>query len=164
MDATMSSARGQVGETILGAVVAAVAVGFLAFAVTRAGDASASGGYELTARFDRIDGINVGSDVRLSGVKVGAVTVVELDPDTYLARIRFTLPNDVKIPDDSAVRVSTDGLLGGASLSVEPGGSPDMLAPGAEVQNTQGAIDLLTLISSMMGGGGSGSSSSEDGQ
>ena len=75
------------GETILGAVVAVVAIGFFAFAAAQAGQTGASEGYDLTARFQRIDGINVGSDVRISGVKVGVVRAVALDNETYLARV-----------------------------------------------------------------------------
>ena len=68
------------GETILGAVVAVVAIGFFAFAAAQAGQTGASGGYDLIARFQRVDGIDVGSDVRVSGVKVGVVRAVALDP------------------------------------------------------------------------------------
>lgn len=153
----MSAQNGNLGETLLGAIVAAVAIGFLTFAISRAGGGDSASGYALTARFDRIDGIASGSDVRLSGVKVGAVSGVAVDPETYLAKVDFTVARDVKIPDDSAARVTSDGLLGGAYLALEPGGSVDMLPPGGEVVNTQGSIDLLTLFASFAQGGGGGS-------
>ncbi len=79
------------GETILGAIVAAVAIGFFAFAAAQAGQTGARDGYDLTARFQRVDGINVGSDVRISGVKVGVVRALALDPDTYLARLTLAM-------------------------------------------------------------------------
>jgi phospholipid/cholesterol/gamma-HCH transport system substrate-binding protein len=150
----MSAQKGQLGETLLGAIVAAVAVGFLSFAIARAGSGAGADGYELTARFDRIDGIASGADVRLSGVKVGSVSGVGVDPETYLAKVDFSVTRDVKIPDDSAVRIASDGLLGGAYVAIEPGGSIDMLPPGGEVLNTQGSIDLLTLFASFAQGGG----------
>ena len=99
------------------------------------------------ARFQRVDGISTGSDVRVSGVKVGVVRSVGLDPATYLAKLDFTIDPTVHIPNDSTARISADGLLGGAYVAIEPGaGAP--LRPGGEITNTQGAVDLLTVLSS----------------
>lgn len=150
----MSARQNEMGETLLGAIVIAIAVGFLFFAVTRAGAGENAGGYSLKARFNRVDGVAVGSDVRLAGVKVGAVSTVAVDPETYNAVVTFTVDPKVKIPDDSAARIQSDGLLGGAYLSVEPGGSATKLQPGAEVLNTQGSVDLLTLFASFANQGG----------
>lgn len=136
------------GETILGAIVAAVAIGFFAFAAAQAGQTGARDGYDLTARFQRVDGINVGSDVRISGVKVGVVRALALDPDTYLARLTLAMNEGVQVLDDSTARVASDGLLGGAYIAIEPAGM-DVLAEGGEIPNTQGAVDLLTLFSSI---------------
>lgn len=135
------------GETILGAVVAIVAIGFFAFAAAQAGQTGATGGYDLTARFQRVDGVGVGSDVRISGVKVGAVRAVTLDPETYLAQLTLTIDGNVQVLDDSTARIATDGLLGGSFVSIEPAGM-DALPPGGEIPNTQGSVDLLTLFSS----------------
>lgn len=135
------------GETLLGAAVAIVAVGFFAFAAAQAGQSGASGGYDLTARFQRVDGVNVGSDVRVSGVKVGVVRAVALDPETYLAQLTLAIDSDVQVLDDSTARIASDGLLGGAYVAIEPAGF-DVLPPGGEIPNTQGAVDLLTLFAS----------------
>lgn len=149
------------GETILGAVVAIVAIGFFAFAAAQAGQTGSSGGYDLTARFQRVDGISVGSDVRVSGVKVGVVKAMELDPETYMARLTMTIDPRVQVLDESTARVAADGLLGGAYVAIEPAGfSP--LAAGAEIPNTQGAVDLLTLLASVASGGAVGGSESEE--
>ena len=148
------------GETILGAIVAVVAIGFFAFAAAQAGQTGASDGYALTARFQNVAGINVGSDVRISGVKVGVVREIALDQETFLARVTLAVNNGVPIPDDSTVRVASDGLLGGAYLAIEPG-SMDPIPDGGEIINTQGAVDLLTLFSSMAGGN-QNSSQNED--
>lgn len=141
------------GETILGAAVAVVAVGFFVFAGAQAGQTGASGGYELIGRFQRVDGIAVGSDVRVSGVKVGVVRSVELDPDTYMALLTLNIAEGVQVLDDSTARVASDGLLGGAYIAIEPAGM-DALAAGAEIPNTQGAVDLLTLFASFAQGAG----------
>lgn len=143
------------GETILGAAVAVVAVGFFVFAAAQAGQTSSAGGYDLVARFQRVDGIAVGSDVRVSGVKVGVVRSVELDPDTYMARLTITVANGVQVLDDSTARIASDGLLGGAYVAIEPAGM-DALPAGGEIPNTQGSVDLLTLFASFAQGQGGG--------
>lgn len=142
------------GETILGAAVAVVAVGFFVFAAAQAGQ-TGSGGYDLIARFNRVDGVAVGSDVRVSGVKVGVVRAVTLDLETYMARLTLTIDDGVQILDDSTARVASDGLLGGAYIAIEPSGL-DVLAEGGEIPNTQGSIDLLTLFAGLAQSGGEG--------
>lgn len=139
------------GETILGAVVAAVAIGFFVFAAGQAGETGGRTGYDLVARFQRVDGVAVGSDVRVSGVKVGVVREVALDPATYMARLTMTIDDGVEVLDQSTARVASDGLLGGAYVAIEPAGF-DPLAEGAEIPNTQGAVDLLTLFASFAQG------------
>lgn len=141
------------GETIVGAAVAAVAVGFFVFAATQAGATSSANGYELFARFQRVDGVNVGSDVRVSGVKVGVVRAVGLDPDTYDARLTLAIEGNIQVLDDSTARIASDGLLGGAYVAIEPAGF-DALPPGGEIPNTQGAVDLLTVLASFAQGSG----------
>ncbi|MBY0566825.1 MAG: MlaD family protein [Hyphomonadaceae bacterium] len=148
------------GETILGAAVAVVAVGFFVFAAAQAGQSGSASGYDLVARFQRVDGIAVGSDVRVSGVKVGVVRAVELDTETYMARLTLTISNGVQVLDDSTARIASDGLLGGAYVAIEPAGM-DALAAGSEIPNTQGSVDLLTLFSSLAQGSGGGDSQEE---
>jgi phospholipid/cholesterol/gamma-HCH transport system substrate-binding protein len=148
------------GETILGAAVAVVAVGFFAFAAAQAGQSGNAAGYDLVARFQRVDGIAVGSDVRVSGVKVGVVRSVELDPETYMARLTLTVSNGVQVLDDSTARIASDGLLGGAYVAIEPAGM-DALPPGGEIPNTQGSVDLLTLFASFARGQGGNDSQEE---
>lgn len=159
----MSAANEHAGETLVGAVVLAVAIGFLGFALSRAGTPAGGSGYPLVAEFDRVDGITAGSDVRLSGVKVGAVSTVAIDPATYRARVELVVNRGIEVPIDSAARVASDGLLGGAHVAIEPGGAEDMLPQGGQFEFTQPSVDLLTLFSSvasgaMSGGGGEGGS------
>jgi len=148
------------GETILGAVVAVVAVGFFAFAAAQAGQNTTGAGYDLHASFQRVDGVGVGADVRISGVKVGVVRSITLDPSTYDAVLTLTVNNGVHVLDESTARIATDGLLGGAYVSIEPAGM-DPLAPGAEIPNTQGSVDLLTLFASFAQGSGNSGNSEE---
>jgi len=147
-------------ETLIGAAVIAVAVLFLVFAYSSSGVGAISG-YDVTARFDKANGVNVGSDVRLSGIKVGTVEKVALDPKTYNAVVTLALDNSVRLPDDSSVRITSDGLMGNQYLSIEPGASNQMIKPGGQIENTQGSIDLIgllgkTVFSPGTGGGGGG--------
>jgi phospholipid/cholesterol/gamma-HCH transport system substrate-binding protein len=130
------------------------------FAAAQAGQTGSGSGYDLLARFQRVDGIAVGSDVRVSGVKVGVVRSVELDPDTYDARLTLTINNGVNVLDDSTARIASDGLLGGAYVAIEPAGM-DALAAGGEIPNTQGSVDLLTLFASFAQGQGGGDTEEE---
>ena len=132
-------------ETLMGAVVIAVAVFFFVFAYNTANIKTVKG-YEVTARFDRIDGIRQGSDVRMSGIKIGSVLDSRLDPTTYLAVVRFNISQSIQIPKDSSVRVLSDGLLGDAYLSIEPGSSDTMLEPGAAITRTQDSINIVDLL------------------
>ena len=141
-------------ETLLGAVVLIVAIGFLGFAYSSS-QINHQDGYQLVARFDRVDGLEPGSDVRVSGIRVGSVLGQTLDPATYRAEVRFTVRDGVELPADSSAAVVSDGLLGGKYLRIEPGGDIDMLGPGDEVTLTQSAISLEDLIGHMVFGQGS---------
>lgn len=136
-------------ETLLGAVVLIVAVGFLAFAYNTS-QVQEDGGYELIARFDKVDGLERGSDVRISGIKVGTVLDQTLDPETYRAEVRFSLREDIQLPADTSAAVVSNGLLGGKYLALVPGGDIEMLQPGGEVTLTQSAVNLEDLIGHMI--------------
>lgn len=136
-------------ETVMGAVVLVVAALFIVFAYDKA-EVGTVDGYEIRAKFDRIDGIRPGSDVRMSGIKIGTVTTSILDPKSYLAVVRMTVRNDIKVPDDTSIAVSSDGLLGDKFLALSPGGSDVMLKPSGEILTTQGSIDLMSLVGQMI--------------
>ena len=137
--------QNSVVETLIGAAVIAVAVFFLVFAYSSTGSAPVSG-YDVVAKFNRADGVNIGTDVRLSGIKVGTVERMALDPKTYNAVLTLALENSVKLPQDSSVRITSEGLLGNQYLSIEPGSEQAMIKPGGEIENTQGSIDLIGLL------------------
>jgi phospholipid/cholesterol/gamma-HCH transport system substrate-binding protein len=101
----------------------------------------------------RVDGLATGTDVRLSGIKIGSVSALTLDPKTYLVTLHMNIRNDVPIPDDSSLLVTSTGLLGGSYLSISPGGSDKMLAPGGAITNVQGSVDLMGLVGRFIGGG-----------
>ena len=133
-------------ETVIGAAVIAVAVIFFTYAYKTAEVGAASGGYNIDARFERIDGISTGSDVRMSGIKIGTVVGQRLDPASFEAVVTMTVSPDVKLPDDSTAKITSEGLLGGNYISLEAGGSEKNFAAGDEMTNTQSSIDLLSLL------------------
>lgn len=136
-------------ETLLGAVVLIVAVVFLAFAYSSS-RVGTQGGYELVAQFDRVDGLEPGSDVRISGIKVGSVIDQQLNPQTFRAEVRFSMRDDVELPSDTSAAVVSNGLLGGKYLALVPGGDEEVLAHGDEVTLTQSAVNLEDLIGHMI--------------
>ena len=141
-------------EVLVGGLVLAAAIGFVVYAGQVAGLRAAPSGYDLTASFRSLEGITVGSDVRLAGVKVGSVSEIRLDPETYRARTVLTLTDSVKVPDDSAIVISSEGLLGGSFVEIMPGGSPFFFEAGAEVEDTQGAVSLVSLLMKFVTGDG----------
>jgi phospholipid/cholesterol/gamma-HCH transport system substrate-binding protein len=141
--------KGNVLETVMGAVVLVVAALFLFFAYNTSQLRSVKG-YELTANFEHIDGIRDGSDVRISGIKVGSVMTATLDPKTFLATLRLSVEPSVKLPDDTVAEIVSSGLLGDKYLSLVPGGSDKDLAPGERIKFTQSSISLEHLIGQMM--------------
>lgn len=136
-------------ETTIGAVVIAVAVLFVIFAYDKA-DLKTVDGYAISAKFDRIDGIRRGSDVRMSGIKIGTVTDQGLDPETYLAVVKLNIDTNVKLPLDTSAAITSDGLLGDKYMALSPGGDDKMIPPGGEIETTQGSIDLFSLVGQMI--------------
>jgi phospholipid/cholesterol/gamma-HCH transport system substrate-binding protein len=132
-------------ETVLGGLVLLGALVFLIFSYSK-GDAGTVSGYQISANFSKIGGLKIGDPVQISGVKIGQVAAVALDPKTYLAKVTMEVEDDVKVPDDSAAIISSQGLLGGMYMGIEPGGSEVMLAAGGEIQFTQAPQNLEELL------------------
>lgn len=142
-------------EVVTGAVVVAAAAGFLFYASQFSDFRGAGDGtYTMTASFRSIEGVTVGTDVRLAGVKVGTVTSLELDPQTFRADAVFTIDDDLALPEDTAILVSSEGLLGGNFLELLPGGSPFNLEPGSEIEDTQSSVSMVQLLMRFVAGDG----------
>lgn len=136
-------------ETLMGAVVLLVAGFFFVFAYQNSGS-KVIDAIEYAAAFDRVDGIVVGSDVRMSGVKIGTVSSLVIDPKTYLAKISFTVDKEIKLPKDSSAEVVSDGLLGGKYLALVPGGDETFLEAGNTIIHTQSSVNLEALIGQLI--------------
>jgi len=132
-------------ETVMGAVVLLVAAFFLVFAYTSSGVRTTKG-YPLVARFERIDGLNVGSEVRLSGVRVGTVIQEDIDTNSYLAVVKFEVNSNIRLPKDTSAEIISDGLLGNKYIALVPGGEETFLQAEEEVVHTQASVSLESLI------------------
>ena len=139
--------KDNVVEALVGLAVLIVAVGFVLFAYNRTGE-GARGGYTLKARFPNVTGVNTGTDVRVSGMKVGSVIGQTLDARTFQAVLALSIDPKIKLPVDSSAAITSEGILGGSYISLIPGGAPETLKPGAEIDDTQGATDLMGMIGS----------------
>jgi phospholipid/cholesterol/gamma-HCH transport system substrate-binding protein len=141
--------RGNVIETVMGAVVLAAAALFLVFAY-KTSQLRAVSGYVVTADFERVDGIHQGSDVRIGGIKIGSVVSEELDPKTFLATLRMSIQPAIQLPDDTVAEIVSAGLLGDKYLSLVPGGSDKVLPPEGKIRYTQSSVSLEHLIGQMI--------------
>ncbi len=132
-------------ETVLGAVVLLVAIVFLGFSYSSAniGDIR---GYNITADFSGTGGLSIGDSVQISGVKVGNVAKIELKPDDYRARVTMQIDNSIKLPDDSAAFISSESLLGGKYMELQPGSSEEYLSENGHIEYTQAPQNLEQLL------------------
>ncbi len=158
-------ARHSLIEIATGAVVLLAAGGFMVFAIANTGQKFGNDGYALNASFDHVDGLSVGADVRIAGVKVGSVQSIRLDAKTYQAIVGLSVQNTVSLTDDSSATVSTDGLLGGKYVALATGGDDKMLKPGGTITITQGSVNIEALIGKYIFGstGGKGSGAPKQG-
>ncbi|MGE4281842.1 MAG: outer membrane lipid asymmetry maintenance protein MlaD [Magnetospirillum sp.] len=132
-------------DTVTGAVVVAVAALLLGLVYIKDARKSEDAGYSVLARFNRLDGVSVGTPVRLSGVKIGAVAEQSLDPD-FRAVTRLRIDQDVGLPADSSAAIRTDGLLGSKYIEIGPGGDDDMLKSGDSILYTQDSMVIEELM------------------
>jgi phospholipid/cholesterol/gamma-HCH transport system substrate-binding protein len=132
-------------ETLMGAVVLAVAGVFLAFAYSTA-DIRPVRGYTVTAKFKAIDGVRLGTDIKISGIKVGTVVAQRLDPESFEAVLTFAIDASVKLPADSSAQVTSEGLLGGTYIALQPGADDRNLVNGSEIKFTQSPVNIVQML------------------
>jgi len=121
-------------------------------------------GYDVTAEFDNIGDLKVGAPVRMAGVRIGDVTGIRLDKDSFRADVHLHIyPQFSQIPEDSYASIETEGLLGGQYVGISPGGLSTYLKSGSQILQTQSAIVLENLINKFFANYSSGSSSGNNG-
>lgn len=132
-------------ETIMGIVVLIVAVFFLLFAY-RVSDLQVIKGYELNAKFLKVGGLNIGSDVRINGIKVGTVVSQKLDNADYMVDVTLSIAPNIKLPNDSSASIVGDGLVGDKFIKIEPGRSKEYLHEGDTFGNTKDFKSLEDMV------------------
>ncbi len=140
-------------ETLIGAVVLVVAIAFITMAYTRS-DVKTVKGYTVLAQFTAIDGLNVGDDVRISGIKVGSVTDQTLDYDYFRAIVHMSIDPAVELPEDTTAAVVSEGLLGGKYVALEPG-DDELITDSGEITLTQSSVNLESLLGKFIYSGSS---------
>ena len=141
-----SALKENAGEALVGLLVVVLAIWFVAFAWGKTGGGAKTGGTAITAIFPSAGGVNVGTDVKVAGLKVGSVAELKLDPKSYQVAVRLKLNPGVQLPSDSSAAISSEGLLGGTYVGMTPGGAETMLKNGDTITDTQGSMDLMALI------------------
>lgn len=123
-------------ETVLGAVVLLVAGIFLFFAASTA-EVRTTNGYRLEARFYKVGGLAAGSDVRINGIKVGTVTALSLDPETFDAVATLAIRPETKVPADTVAAIGSEGVIGSKYVRLDPGAAKEPLPPGSRITKTR---------------------------
>jgi phospholipid/cholesterol/gamma-HCH transport system substrate-binding protein len=134
------------GEALVGLLVVLLAVWFVWFAYMKTGGGEKSGSIHVTALFPNSSGVNVGTDVRVAGLKIGSVTAQKLDPQSYQVAVTLAIDPKVKIPADSSAAITSEGLLGSTFIALLPGGETAPLKDGDTISDTQGAMDLMAMV------------------
>ena len=111
--------------------------------------------YELKTKFPSAKGLRDGAVVRVAGVDVGKVTGVALDPEAgYQAEVSMAIDRAANLPGDSSAAITSEGLLGRSYIALIPGGSGEPLADNDVILDTQGAIDMMALVGSLINDSG----------
>ncbi len=147
--------RENIGEALVGLFVVVFATWFIWFAWTATGGGDKAGAIHVTALFPNSTGINVGSEVRVAGLKVGTVTSQVLDPQSFQVKVKLALDPAVKLPADSSAAITSEGFLGATFISLIPGGDTVSLKEGDTIADTQGAMDLMSMVGQFINKSGS---------
>lgn len=156
------SLRAHLIEALVGLVVVVAAIWMVVAFLGRTGSRAGSDAIEVTALFPNASGINVGTEVRVAGLAIGRVTELDLDPDLYQAEVSMAIDPAANIPNDSSAAITSEGLLGGSYIALLPGGSPEPLAAGDVILDTQGAVDMVGLVGSLINDSGGAEPAAED--
>jgi phospholipid/cholesterol/gamma-HCH transport system substrate-binding protein len=135
----------EIRNILVGSFAVVAGVLFLVFS-SRGGVEASAEGYELRAVYQNIDGVSVGTNVLLAGIKVGKVTELKHVPDGHRAEIAMRIRKDIELPIDSIALVISAGMLGGKYIKLEPGGEMEVFAAGDYFEYVQGAVIFEELL------------------
>jgi len=108
-------------------------------------------GYTLIAKFENVGGLKERASVAASGVRVGEVTNIAYDPETFEASVTLSIDESyASFPMDTTASIYTAGLLGEQYIGLDPGAEDDVLQDSDEITLTQSAIVLERLIGQVL--------------
>lgn len=116
----------------------------------------------IKALFPNAGGINVGTDVRIAGMKIGTVSAQKLDPKSFQAELTLAIDPSVKVPADSSAAITSEGIMGGSYIAMLPGGDTTPLKDGDTILDTQGSVDLMGMIGQFVNRSGGASGGGKD--
>ncbi|MBC2777222.1 outer membrane lipid asymmetry maintenance protein MlaD [Parasphingopyxis marina] len=150
----MNIARSHYFEAAVGLIVVIASVWLVFAFLGRTANGAGSDAIEISALFPNVSGVDVGTDVRVAGMSIGEVTAISLSSDGYQADVRMAIDPAANIPNDSSAAISSEGLLGGSYIALLPGGSLEPMQEGDVIFDTQGALDMSSLIGSFINDSG----------
>lgn len=136
-------------EVAVGTFVILCAAYFFVFSFKQA-NLSTSNSYQIKTQFENIGEIGNGSEVKISGIKIGTVNSQSLDQQTYKAVLILNINDDILLPSDSSAKIVSSGLLGNKFISIEPGGDEEFLKDGDSILITQSSINMEELLGKFM--------------
>jgi phospholipid/cholesterol/gamma-HCH transport system substrate-binding protein len=141
-------------ETIVGSIIIVCCFVMMVMVYNRGFFSSSSPNdfYTLNASFEKVDGINIGNDVMISGVKVGEVKSKKLDNTNYNAVLEISIEKDLKLPIDTSAEIVSASLMGDKYISLVPGAETDLLKDGDTIEFTQSSISIEGLITKFVFG------------
>lgn len=136
-------------ETLVGFFVIITAIFFCIFVTKVTGKKIDINTYNVYAKFENIEGLSIGSKVKIGGLDIGSISSLIIDRD-YKVKLLLKINSDVSIPVDSTITVSTSGIIGGKYLKVQIGGSDEFMKNNDEFEFTQSTMDLEEMITKFM--------------
>lgn len=150
-------------EAVVGLLVVAAALWLVIAFWQRTGYGAGGDAVRISAMFPNASGVDVGTEVRVAGLPVGTVTGVELDNEMgYQASVRMAVDRGANLPNDSAAAITSEGLLGGTFIALLPGGSAEPFKDNDVIFDTQGAVDMMNLVGSLINDSGGDDSGGMD--
>ncbi len=106
--------------------------------------------YVLKARFENVQGLVAGNNVRFSGIQAGTVKSIKILNDTV---IEVTMLMDKKmlsiIRKDAVVSIGTEGLVGNKVVNIVPSGKPDVLAEEGDILASRKAVATDEMLQTL---------------
>ena len=106
--------------------------------------------FQINSSFFDIGNMNIGSDVKINGVKVGEILNIKLDQETYMALITSSVEKSIQIPDDSVFKISNNGFIGSSYLEIQLGNSEELLKNNDYSVNNIDAVSLEEIINNFI--------------